>query len=112
MIKWSFKKREYGSYPQNADFDDLPIEYKQRVFTKWPLYCLTDNIIETLKVSSIEWLLDNRLYKSNPRNYDLYDLTFDGDKRLISGRQLYRINDDIAFRLNNGLRVYVYTNWM
>ena len=28
-----FQNMKYGSYPSNADFDDLPIEYKQRLFT-------------------------------------------------------------------------------
>ena len=34
-------------------------------FTKLPIYCLTDKIVERLKVSSIERSLDNRIYKSN-----------------------------------------------
>ena len=25
-----YENIKYGSYPQNADFDDLPIEYEQR----------------------------------------------------------------------------------
>ena len=33
MIKQSFENIKYGSYPQNADFDELHIEYKQRLFT-------------------------------------------------------------------------------
>ena len=43
----------YGSYPQNVDFDDLPIGYEQRLFTKQPIDCLTDNIVKGLNVSSI-----------------------------------------------------------
>ena len=45
---------KYGSYPQNADFDDSLIEYEQ-----WPIDCLTNNIVETLKVSLIERSSDN-----------------------------------------------------
>ena len=67
MIERSFEIIEYGSYPQNADFNDLPIEYKQRLFTKRPIDRLTDNILEGLKVSSTEGLLDNRIYESNPK---------------------------------------------
>ena len=65
MIKLSFEKIKYGIYPQNADFDDLPIEYEQRLFTKRPMDSLTNNIVEKLKVSSIKRLLDNSIYKIN-----------------------------------------------
>ena len=50
-----------------------------------------------MKASSIGWLLDNRSYKSNDQNYDIYDLPFDGYKRLIARRRLYCIGDNIVF---------------
>ena len=52
------------------------------------------------------------MYVSNPQNSGFYDLPFDGDERLITRRQIYRINDNIKERLNNGLIVDVYTNKM
>ena len=55
-----------------------------------------------LSVSSIERSLDNRIYESNPQNANFYDLTFDGDERLIVRRQINCKNDDIIFKLNNG----------
>ena len=63
---------KYGSYPHNADFNDLPIENKQRLFIKQTIDCLTDDKIERLKVSSIELSLDNRRYKSHNRNANFY----------------------------------------
>ena len=60
-----------------------------------------------LKVSSIEQFLVNRIYEINRQNVDFDDLPFDGDGRLIARRRLYRLNDDILFRLINGLNVYV-----
>ena len=45
---------KYGSYHQDSDLDDLPIEYKQSLFTERPKYCSTDNTVERLKVSSIK----------------------------------------------------------
>ena len=77
------ENKKYGSYPQTSDFNNLPIEYKQRLFTKRPIYILTDNSVESLKVSSIELLLDNRRYKSNNGSAHFDDLPFDGDKRLL-----------------------------
>ena len=50
------------------------------------------------------------MYVSNPQNSDFNDLTFDGDQRLITGRQIYFVNDDIVERLNNGFIVDIYTN--
>ena len=47
------------------------------------------------------------MYRSNHRNADFGDLSFDGDKRLITRRQIYHINDDIVFKLNNILSVEV-----
>ena len=84
----------------------------KRLFTKWPIDCLTNNSVERLKVCSIKQLLDNRIYESNPWNANFDDLTFDGDDRLISRQWLYRINDDIVFRLINSLIVYIKTNQM
>ena len=77
------------------------------MLTKWPIDSVTDNSAERLKVNLIEPLLDNIICKSNPQNYDFGDLHFGGDERLISRRWLYRINDDIGFRLINSLSVYV-----
>ena len=74
---------------------------------KLPIYCLTNKIVERLKVSSIERLFNNIIYKSNLQNANFNDLYFDGDERLINGRQIYRINNDIKFKLNNGSSVYV-----
>ena len=82
----------------NDYFDNLPIEYKQRLLSERPIYCLTNNKVERLKVCLIKQSLDNRIYDSNPRNADFDDLSFDGDERLIDRRQLYRINDNIIFR--------------
>ena len=67
---------------------------------------LPDIIIEMLRVSSIEWSLDNRIYKSNPQNINFNDLAFNGDESFIA-RWRYRINNDIRFRLINGSRFYV-----
>ena len=102
-----FDNIKYGSYPRNYDSDDLPIEYKQSLFTKKSIHSLTDNIVEILKVSSIKRSLYNIIYKSIALNSDFYDLPFDGDERLIARRLIYRINDDIVFRLKNSLIVYV-----
>ena len=44
----------YETNHWNADFDDLPIEYEQRLFTKLPIGSFTYAIVEGLKVSSIE----------------------------------------------------------
>ena len=32
-FKLLFENIKYGCYPQNDDFEDLPNEYKQRLFT-------------------------------------------------------------------------------
>ena len=50
------------------------------------------------------------MYKSNPSNSDIYYLPFDGDERLVTRWQIYRIKDDIIEGLNNGSIVDVYTN--
>ena len=52
---------------------------------KWPIYCLTDNIVEGLMFSLIEQLFDNRMSVINLLNDDFYYLPFNGDQRLISG---------------------------
>ena len=48
MIEQSFEYIKHGSYPQNADFDDLPIEYEQSLLTKRLIYLSTNNIVERL----------------------------------------------------------------
>ena len=48
----------------------------------------------------------------NPPNDDFDGLTIYGDERLITRWQIYRINDDIVLRLNNGLIISVKTNQM
>ena len=53
---------------------------------------------------------DNIIYESNHQNSDLYDLPFDGHKRLTTRRQIYSINDDTVFRLCNGSSVDVKMN--
>ena len=112
MTKRFFANINYGSYPKYAKFYDLTIEYKHMLFTKRPIDCLTDIIVEVLKVSSIEQLFDNWMYISNPQNDNFDDLLFDGEKRLITRWRIYSINDDIVFRFNNGSGVYVKTNLM
>ena len=67
---------KYGSYPQNADFDDLPIEYEQFFFTKRPIDNLTNNIVKRLRISSTGLSLDNRIYESNHQNANFDKLTF------------------------------------
>ena len=52
------------------------------------------------------------MYVSNTQNADFDDSPFYGDQKLITGRQIYRINDDIVKCLNNGSIVDVYTNLM
>ena len=59
----------------------LPIEYKQRLFTKRLIDRLTDNSVEKLKVKSIKQQLDNRIYEGNPQNSNFSDLPFEGDER-------------------------------
>ena len=62
MIEQSFDNIKYGSCPQNADYEKLPIEYKQKLFIKKAIDCLTNNSVEMLKVNYIKWSLDNRIY--------------------------------------------------
>ena len=52
------------------------------------------------------------MYVSNLRNAKFDDLPFDGYQRLISGGQMYCVNDDIVERLKNGLIIDIYTNRM
>ena len=59
-----------------------------------------------LKFFTINQLLDNRIYKSNPQNADFDKLPFDGDKSFIARKRVYCINDDIVFRLNNRINEY------
>ena len=84
-IEQYFDNIKYGSYPQNSDCDDLPIEYEQGFFTKRPIDCFANNIVERLKAIFIERSFDNRIYKSNPQNVKFDDLPFDCDERLITG---------------------------
>ena len=107
MVKRSSDKIKYGGYPQDSIFDDLPIEYKQSLFTKRPIDNLTDNSVERLKVSSVEWSLGNKIYKSNHQNADLDDLPWNGDERLIAIWPIDSINGDVVFISYNGWRFYV-----
>ena len=77
------------------------------MLTKQLIYSLTNNIVEGLKVGSIEQSFDNIIYESNPINANFDDLPFDGDEIFITGLQIYDVNYDIVFRLNNGSSVYV-----
>ena len=43
----------YGSDPQNADFDDLPFDYDQMLITRRPMDFLDYNIVESW---TIVWL--------------------------------------------------------
>ena len=52
-------------------------------FTKTPIYRLTDNSVERLKVSFVELSVDNRIYERNHSNADFDDLPFDDNERLI-----------------------------
>ena len=101
-IERLFENINDDSYPQNDDFDYLPIKYEQRLFKKQPIYCLTGNSVEILKISLIEWLICNIIYRINPWNANFDDISFDDEKRLIARRRLCHINDDIIFRLING----------
>ena len=105
-----FDSINYGSYSQNANFNALSIEYELKLFIKRPIDHLTDNIVERLRVSSIELSFDQWMYDSNSWIFDFVELTFDGDQRLIAGWQIYRENGDIVFRLKNGSVIDIYTN--
>ena len=61
-----------GVILKNYDFEDFPIEYKQRLFTWRTIDLLTDNKVEMLKIILIKRFLYNRRYKINPlnANYD------------------------------------------
>ena len=52
------------------------------------------------------------MYVSIPQNDDLDYFPFNGDKILITRRQIYRKNHDIVESLNNGWIVGVYKNRM
>ena len=95
-----------------VDFNNLSIEYELRFLKNQPIYSLTYNILERWKVSSIKRSFGNRMYESNPRNDNFVDLTFDSDQNLITGRKIEGANDDIIFRLRNGLIVDIYNNQM
>ena len=70
MIELSFDDIKYGSCPQNYGLGDLPIEYELRLFPKLPIDFLTSNIIERLKVGSVEQSFYNKIYEINPQNND------------------------------------------
>ena len=84
LIGKSFENIKHGSYPHNAYLNDIPIEYKQRLPTKLPTDCLTNNSVERLNVNLVEWLLDNIIHEINPQNPDFDDLPFDGKKKCWS----------------------------
>ena len=107
MIERLFENIKYGSYYRNDDFNDSPIEYEQRLFTKKPIDSFTNNSVEIFKVGSIKRLLDNRIYESNHWNSDFDYLPFDGDERLLARITLYHIHDDIVFRSVNCSNVYL-----
>ena len=52
------------------------------------------------------------MYLSYPLYFNLYYLPFDGDQRLITRRQIYRINYDTVESLNNDSIVERYMNLM
>ena len=52
------------------------------------------------------------MYERNPRNADFIDLPFDDDQKLIAGQWIYRVNDDVAFRLNDGFIIDICMNLM
>ena len=56
----------YESNPWNGDFFDLPFDGYRRLITKQPIDCLTDNIVERLKVSFIERFLITECMKVIP----------------------------------------------
>ena len=93
----------------------IPITYLLNMnifFTKRSIIVLTNNIVERLKISSMEVLFDKWIYKSNPINANFDYLPFDGDEIIITRRKIYHINDDIIERLNNSLIIDVYTIWL
>ena len=69
-------------------------------------------MVERLKVSSIKRSFDNRIYKSNNRDKNFIDLSFDGNGMLTKRRWIYIRNYDIVFKSNNGLGVDVLKNRM
>ena len=72
------------------------------MFAKISIDSLTNNIVESLKFILIGQSIDNRIYEINPHNAYFGDLNSGVDKRFITIHQIYRINDDIIFMLNNG----------
>ena len=47
-------------------------------------------------------MFDNVIYESNPQNVDFDDLPFNDDESWITRRNIFCINDDSIFKLNNG----------
>ena len=70
-------------------FDGLPFEYDQRLITRWPIDILNGEILERLKVSSIEQSFSKLKRGSNPRNDDFDDLPFEFYQNLITIRKIY-----------------------
>ena len=52
------------------------------------------------------------MYLIHPQNDNFEDLLFYADQRLITGWQIYCINDDITEMLDNGSIIDVYVNRM
>ena len=69
------------------------------MITRQPIDSLTDNILERLKVSSIERFFDNLEYVINPWNANVYYLAVHYDQRLINRRSMDRIHDYSVKRL-------------
>ena len=65
-----------------------------------------------LQVSLIGISFSDIIYESNTLNDNFNYLTFDGYDGLISRQQIFSINDDIIFRLNNGSSNWVSANRM
>ena len=77
------------------------------LFPKLPTDSLTNNIVESLKVSLIKKSFHNRIYENNPLNSNSNYLHCYGDQRFITRRLIYPINDYIVEMLNNGWIVEV-----
>ena len=52
------------------------------------------------------------MYASSPENANFDHFPFDGDQRLITGRIIYNVNNDIVKRFNNFFIVAIYMNQM
>ena len=79
----------------------------KKLFTELPIYGITNNIRERLKVILTKRSFDNIMNGNNTQNSDFGYLPFDCDERLITIQWIYRINDDVLFMFNNGSSVDV-----